>query len=182
MGRVAGPQTEEASTMVFSLENGTFTQHQAFRTMGTADIDFMATVDGNVFMFVAEERNSSQATEIMSRIMVWDKELRQFAVFQDIPTDGAKHGKFFMKGNDIWLAVSNYGDMKKGRVEAKSKIYKFVFESQRFVEQAEIDTFGASGIQVRFPSLFPVRYTTPNLANFEFLSFSTHSMERSRHE
>eukprot|EP00285_Hemiselmis_virescens_P002165 CAMPEP_0173414620 /NCGR_PEP_ID=MMETSP1356-20130122/84423_1 /TAXON_ID=77927 ORGANISM="Hemiselmis virescens, Strain PCC157" /NCGR_SAMPLE_ID=MMETSP1356 /ASSEMBLY_ACC=CAM_ASM_000847 /LENGTH=449 /DNA_ID=CAMNT_0014376813 /DNA_START=18 /DNA_END=1367 /DNA_ORIENTATION=- len=141
---VASKQSEKGSNnsacVLFALVDGSLMQVGALPAFGTSDLETIK-FKGEDWLFVANERTEATVM-INSHVYKFDK--TGWAAFQDIPTTGARGGHFFIVGEDLWLGVANFGDMKHGKVESKSSLWRLNKEDQKFERMVEVDSFGAT--------------------------------------
>lgn len=127
-------------SVIYKWDGAKFAAFQTIATSAALRWEFF-TIGTDSFLAVANYSTDFTATfNIDSRIYRWDG--ARFAEFQAIPTSGAHYWKFFVIGDDRFLAVANlHSGPNRTNLEIDSKIFKW--DGARFTEFQAIRTTGA---------------------------------------
>jgi hypothetical protein len=127
-------------SVIYRWDGAKFVAFQSIATNGALRWEFF-TVGGDAFLAVANYSTDFTTNfTIDSRIYRWDG--AAFAEFQAIPTSGAHYWKFFVIGEQKFLAVANlHSGPNRTNLEIDSKIYRW--DGAKFAEFQAIPTSGA---------------------------------------
>ena len=128
---------------IYKLDDTTekFSLYQTIDTAGAWDIEYFVIADKH-YLAVANTHDGGSAYKLNSVIYQWNG--HQFAVFQNIPTNGATSVTFFQILQEQFLTIANSFDGTSHRIN--SVIYKW--KDNQFEKFQDIGTVGAEGSTV----------------------------------